>query len=127
MDAFWQLFYALPSELQDQIRRLSYKTQKIELLQEIVSIGAEKEFLLNFTELVLKANSAHDFQENCATIHAFLGPGLNQMRLNSPVTSWRFHCEFHCTVKQHTNGQKAFDLMSWEQSFAVYFWMCIYH
>ena len=58
-------------------------------------------------------------------VHAMLWPDVNEL-LNmthdnraSAMHGWQYKDTFECTEKAHLNGNKTFELMSWEHSFVV--------
>ena len=131
MDLLWPRFHALPVELREKICRFTYKPQSKALLQEIKEWGDDREFLENFTARVQKCNSFYGFHETTDGVHAELGEGLQKLRLHPRqkllLKNWVYRTEFQLSVKEHTNGEKSFDLLSEESSFSLHFWMCIYH
>jgi hypothetical protein len=126
-----QSFHSLPVELQELIQRFTYKTQNGELLKEIREVGGAKYYLQEFTVLVDTANSTDGFIETTDGIYARLDPFLNFLREKGNkellIKNWKYKEDFQFTERKHLNGDKAFQLLNWENSFAVCFWMCIYH
>jgi hypothetical protein len=126
-----QSFHALPFELKELIQRFTYKTQNKHLLKEIREIGGAKYYLQELTALIDTARSIDGFPETTDDIYARLGPGLIFLRENTNknllIKNWKYKMDFQVAEKQHLNGEKGFRLLNWEKSFAVYFWMCIYH
>lgn len=126
-----QLFHALPFEIKELIQRFTYKTQNEELLKEIREVGGAKYYLQEFTVLVDTANSTEGFHETTDGIYARLDPGLKFLRENSNkellIKNWKYKVEFQAAEKEHLYGMKTFNLLNWETSFAVSFWMSVYH
>jgi len=126
-----QLFHGLPFEIKERIQRFTYKTQKEDLLKDIREMGGAKYYLQELTLLVDTTNSTDGFHETTDNIYERLAPGLNFLRENCHkewlIKNWKYKSDFQVTEKEHLNGGKAFQLLNWENSFAVYFWMCIYH
>jgi hypothetical protein len=126
-----QSFHALPFELQELIQRFTYKTQNEELLKEIREVGGAKYYLQEFTVLVDTANSTEGFHETTDGIYERLAPGLSFLREKGNkellIKKWKYKQNFQVTERKHLNGEKTFQLLNWENSFAVCFWMCIYH
>jgi predicted DNA-binding protein YlxM (UPF0122 family) len=126
-----QLFHDLPFELKEIIQRFTYKTQNTHLLVEIRELGGAKYYLQELTALVDSANFTDEFQETTDGIYDMLGPGLNMLReyynKDNLIKNWKYKSDFQVTEREHLNGEKVFQLLNWESSFAVYFWMCIYH
>jgi len=124
-------FHALPVELQKLIQRFTYKTQNEALLKEIREVGGAKYYLQEFTVLVDTANSTDGFIETTDGIYARLDPCLNFLREKDIkerlIKNWKYKEEFQVTERKHLNGEKTFQLLNWRNSFAVCFWMCIYH
>jgi hypothetical protein len=51
----------------------------------------------------------------------------NNNNRNNLISNWKYKNEFECIEEWHLNGRKAFDKMSWENSFAVAMLFTIYH
>ena len=126
-----QLFHALPVELQEIIQRFTYKTQHKHLLNEIREWGGAKYYLQELTVLIDTANSTNGFAETTDSIRERIGPGLKTLSEYSNkehlIKNWTYKSDFQFTEREHLNGEKVFRLLNWETSFAVYFWMCVYH
>ena len=126
-----QLFHALPVELQERIQRFTYKTQSEHLLKEIREMGGAKYYVQEFSLLVDTTNSTDGFHETTDGIYERLTPGLNFLRENRHkewlIKNWKYKSHFQVTECNHLNGEKTFQLLNLEKSFAVCFWMCIYH
>lgn len=126
-----ELFHALPFELKELIQRFTYKTQNKHLLNEIRDIGTVKHYLQELTALVDTANYTDGFQETTDGIYERLWPGLNMLReyynKDNLIKNWKYKSEFLSTERAHENGEKQFNRLTWKASFAVNFWMCIYH
>lgn len=126
-----QLFHALPFEIKELIQRFTYKTQNEELLKEIREVGGAKYYLQEFTVLVDTANSTEGFKETTDGIYARLDPCLKFLREKSNkeqlIKNWKYKVEFQAAEREHLYGMKIFNLLNWETSFAVSFWMSLYH
>ena len=126
-----QSFHALPVELQELIQRFTYKTQNTPLLNDIREWGGAKYYLQELTALIGTAHSTDGFAETTDGIHERIGPGLLTLSEYSNkeqlIKNWKYKTALLSTEGQHLNGEKIFQLLNWETSFAVYFWMCIYH
>jgi len=46
---------------------------------------------------------------------------------HSCVKKWKYYKVLTYAINAHTNDNKSFNNLDWEQSFVLYFWMCIYH
>ena len=60
-----------------------------------------------------------------------LWPGLNQLR-NDPqredlIMDWKYKSDFLSAEDFHQNEQRIFDQLKMEQSYAMFFYICIYH
>ena len=67
-----------------------------------------------------------------AILHHELWNGLNKLRhaenKDALLEEWKYNTEFITTEKCHQNDVSQFKLLDiWEESFVLYFWMCIYH
>jgi len=120
----------MPNEIKEKILSFTYKTQPKELLAELMEYGEMKSFLADFAVLVDRSNHSEGFNETTDNIYGLLWPGLNIIRtsrFNKKLLKWRYAKEFRLAQEEHSNGAKCFRLLNWKISFAVYFWMCIYH
>jgi len=126
-----RLFHSMPFEIREKIQRFTYKTQHPGLLKEIVDFGLEKQYLQYFTMLVDTTNHANGIIETTDIIHERLWTGLNLIRhlyyKNLLLKTWKYKTQFKSADLDHENGEKNFRLLDWETSYAVNFWMCIYH
>lgn len=126
-----RLFHSLPFEIKERIQRFTYKRQNEPLLKDIREVGGAKYYLQELTSLVDTTNSTDGFIETTDNIYERLGPGLNFLRENRHkerlIKNWKYKSDFQAAEKEHLNGEKCFRLLNWENSFALYFWMCIYH
>ena len=125
------LFHTLPDELKEIILRFTYKTQNKQLLAEIQTVAEAKYYLQEFTRMIDTANSSFGFAENSETIFDRLWPGLNFLRenpnTNQLIKKWKYKSSFYSANRDHVNCQQSFRHLIWESSFALHFWMCIYH
>jgi hypothetical protein len=126
-----QLLHLAPFEIIEKIRRFTYKTQNKLLLIEIKNFAKIKQYLHDFTILIDTAHSINGFIETTENIHERLWSGLNYIR-NSPLKeyilkNWKYKLAFKCSECDHTNENINFIRLNWETSFAVSFWMYIYH
>ena len=126
-----QSFHALPFELKELIQRFTYKTQNKNLLNEIREIGGAKYYLQELTVLIDTTNYTNGVIETTDNIYERLGPGLIFLRENTNkdllIKNWKYKMDYQIAEREHLHGEKGFRLLNWETSFAVYFWMCIYH
>jgi hypothetical protein len=126
-----QFFHALPFEMKELIQRFTYKTQNKNLLNEIREVAGAKYYLQELTGLIDTAHFTDGFYETTHGIYERLGPGLNFLRDNRHkeelIKNWKYKLEFQSAQQSHLNDMQIFLLLNWETSFAVYFWMCIYH
>lgn len=65
-------------------------------------------------------------------LHHELWNGLNKLRhaenKRAILEEWKYKTEFITTEKCHQHDVSHFKLIHlWEESFVLYFWMCIYH
>lgn len=66
-------------------------------------------------------------------VHAMLWPDINDLRnmtsdnRANAIREWRYKNAFECTEQTHLNGNKPFELMSWEHSFAMMLLFMHYH
>ncbi len=108
--ALIQLFHSMPIEIKEKIQRFTYNV---------------------FTEIIDTANATCGMRETTEVIYACLWPGLAQIRNNyikyKFITKWKYFTDFTCTAEAHKNGVRTFQVIPWEQSFALFFWLCIYH
>ena len=51
----------------------------------------------------------------------------NSSNRNNLISNWKYRDVFEDTEKSHENGKKMFNLMNWENSFAVAMLFMIYH
>lgn len=129
-----QLIQSMPYEIKEKIMgyHILLKTQPQLLLTEIKEFGKMKEFsqyISNFEIFVDRCNFSDDFIETTDNIYEYLWPGLDTIK-NSQykhLNHWKYAGELKRTEIAHANEEKCFDLLNWEKSFALYFWMCIYH
>jgi hypothetical protein len=123
-----RLFHAVPYEIREKIQRFTYKSQSKPLLTEIQDFHKAKLYLQELTRLI---DLPYGLQETTEGIHERLWTGLNYVRektyKEALIKNWKYKSELHCAEQQHVNGEKAFRLLDWNASFAVYFWMCIHH
>jgi hypothetical protein len=126
-----QLFYSMPYEIREKILSFTYKPQSKELLAEIREYHRAKENLDELTIIIETCNSTDGITETSDNIHERLWGGLyfitNVFYKKALIKNWKYKDTFIYTEEVHKNGEKNFKLMSWEHSFSVYFWMCIYH
>ena len=131
MDTLQVLWRTLPMELQEIIQRFTYKTQNAQLLMEIKKFQVAKQNLCGLTELIDTANTSDGFQETSESIHQRLFPGLDALRTDpnrkALLKTWKYKHSFQGADDYHRHEEKQFTLMPWEQSYAVSFWMGIYH
>lgn len=128
------LFQSMPYEIKEKIMGylILLKTQPQLLLTEIKEFGKMKEFsqyIANFEVFVDRCNFSNNFIETTDNIYEYLWPGLDTIK-NSQykhLNHWKYAGELKLTEIAHSNGEKCFDLLDWEKSFVLYFWMCIYH
>jgi hypothetical protein len=131
MDTLEQLFHSMPEEVREKIIRFTYKPQAEELLTEIRDFYQAKEYLQELTIIIDRCNHIDGFIETSHNIHESLCCGLNIIR-NSffrklLLQNWKYNTCFNCAIITHEYGKKVHNNLTWEQSFALYFWMCIYH
>jgi hypothetical protein len=67
-----------------------------------------------------------------AILHDELWYGLNKLKhsqnQDALLEGWKYKTAFITTERCHQNNVSHFKLIHlWEQSFVLYFWMCIYH
>ena len=68
-----------------------------------------------------------------ADVHAMLWPDVRNLRNLNPdnranaMRDWVYKDTFECTEQAHLNGNKMFELMSWEHSFVVAILFMHYH
>jgi hypothetical protein len=43
------------------------------------------------------------------------------------LANWKYRDDFLGAEEQHQNGQKTCPLLTWAQSFTMFFYLCIYH
>ena len=131
MDSLQQLFHSMPYELREKILCFTYKTQSKELLAEIREFYQSKKHLEDLTIIIDFSNDTAGFIETTDNIHDSLWSGLyfikNVFYKKALIQNWKYKDIFISTEEEHKNGEKTFNLLSWEHSFSVYFWMCIYH
>ena len=66
-------------------------------------------------------------------VHAMLWPDVRNLRNLNPdnranaMRDWVYKDTFECTEQSHLNGNKMFELMSWEHSFVVAILFMHYH
>ena len=60
-----------------------------------------------------------------------LWPCLDRLRndpnKNNLIESWKYKSELINAENNHANGDKAFKLVSWEQSFVLSLWLSMHH
>lgn len=124
----------MPYEIKEKIMgyHILLKTQPQLLLTEIKEFGKMKEFsqyIANFEVFVDRCNFSNEFIETTDNIYEYLWPGLDTIKNSQykQLNNWKYAGELKLTEIAHSNGEKCFDLLNWEKSFALYFWMCIYH
>ena len=129
--ALISLFHSMPFEIREKIQRFTYKTQSRELLAEILDFVSAKAYVQEFTHIVDISNSSLNFNETIESIHDHLWSGLDFIRRKPYKTrliqTWKYKDEFKGAESAHVNGKKHYKLLELEMSFAVYFWMCVYH
>ena len=52
---------------------------------------------------------------------------LNSSNKNNIISNWKYKKEFECVENWHMNGKQLFNLMSWENSFALAILFTVYH
>uniref|UniRef100_A0A6C0II26 Uncharacterized protein n=1 Tax=viral metagenome TaxID=1070528 RepID=A0A6C0II26_9ZZZZ len=126
-----QLLQSVPFEIREKIQRFTYNTQNKPLLKEIADFASAKRYFNELTTLVDTTNSGNGFYETTENIHAQLWPGLDYIRHNpfkkQLLKTWKYKTEFICAERGHADGEIIFRRLDWDTSFAVNFWMCIYH
>ena len=131
MDPLQQLFHSMPYEIREKILSFTYKTQSKELLAEIREFCQSKQHLEDLTIIIDSCNDTDGFIETTDNIHDSLWAGLyfikNVFYKKALIKNWKYKEIFISTEEVHKNGKKNFNLLSWECSFSVFFWMCIYH
>ena len=131
MDTLQQLFQSMPEEVREKIIRFTYKPQANELLTEIREFYQAKEYLQELTIIIDSCNHTDGFIETADNIYNNLWRGLNIIRNSSfrkkLLHNWKYAEDIKHTERWHENGDKLCNLLNWEQSFTVVFWMCIYH
>ena len=64
-------------------------------------------------------------------LHVKLWPCLDRLRndpnKNNLLETWKYKNEFLATESSHANSVQTCGLVSWAQSFALYFWLSIHH
>ena len=127
--ALIQLFHSMPVEIKEKIQRFTYKKQNKSLLEDIRGLYDAVEYIRVFTEIIDTANATYGMRETTEVIYACLWPGLVQIRNNyikyKFMPKWKYFTDFTCTAEAHKNGVRTFQVIPWEQSFALYFWLCI--
>ena len=129
MDSLRQLFHSMPYDIKEKILSFTYKTQPKGLLAEIKEYVEMKLFLNDFAVLVGRCHHHGGVKETTDDIYEFLRPGLAIIQLlpKKLVKQWRYSSELYHAEESHSNGLKYYTTLNWEASFAVYFWMCVYH
>jgi len=130
-----ELFHSMPYEIKEKILWFTYKTQPKNLMAEIREFTQAKEYLQEFTIIIDNCNhndsDNDEFIETTDNIYDNLWGGLyfikNTFYKNMLIKDWKYKEIFTHTETAHKNEHKMFRLLNWEQSFSVYFWMCIYH
>ena len=130
--AFNNLFIGLP----DDIKRLilpyviSQHIQQLPLLNDIINYPYGSK--LDYYTMVV--DTSHDniqgFILTVENIYNSLWGILTHIQKyinHSGVKKWKYYKVLTYAINAHTNDNKSFNNLDWEQSFVLYFWMCIYH
>ena len=64
-------------------------------------------------------------------VHEQLWQGINQLRHDpereARLADWKYSTDFCIAEEQHIDEKKACASVNWEQSFTMFFYLCIYH
>ena len=126
-----QLFHSMPYEIKEKILSFTYKPQPKNLMAEMREFYQAKEYLQELTIIIDHCNGTDGFMETTDNIHESLWSGLffikNVFYKEALIKDWKYKDILANTERAHEDGLKVFQLLDWEKSFSVYFWMCIYH
>jgi hypothetical protein len=126
-----ELFHSLPYELKEKILSFTYKQQPKNLMAEIREFNQAKEYLQELTLIIDQCNSSYGMIETSDNIYDTLWCGLyfiiNACHKDILIKTWKYKNDIKSTELAHANGNKTFRLLDWKKSFALSFWMGIYH
>ena len=120
---FLKLYYYIKSDLNIFL----YNTVNM-------SQNMSEQELNNLTSLIDNYNYDNKKIITPAGLHETLWIGLNQLRNAENKTAllegWKYSSQLSATESTHETKVSHFKKLEenlWEQSFVLYFWMCIYH